>query len=123
MQPLLETLNLLNKQPLRQEYAESIARQVALERVMAHLKQIEARPGLDPEFYRYQSALIQGELNNLSLKVEKILDENPNLQNFVAEKLKEELRAIEADTYADLVRAGQLTKELSPFLESFEELA
>jgi CPA1 family monovalent cation:H+ antiporter len=119
MQPLLETLNLLNKQPLRQEYAESIARQVALERVMAHLKQIEARPGLDPEFYRYQSALIQGELNNLSLKVEKILDENPNLQNFVAEKLKEELRAIEADTYADLVRAGQLTKELSPFLESF----
>lgn len=120
MKPLLETLNLLNKQPLRQEYAEAIARQAALERVMVHLKQTEARPGLDPEFYRYQSALIQGELNNLTLNVKKILEENPDLQNFVAEQLKEELRSIEADTYAALVRAGQLTKELSPFLESFE---
>lgn len=123
MKPLLDQLNLLNKQPLRQKYAEAIARQVALERVMAHLKQTEARPGLDPEFYRYQSALVQGELNNLTLDVKKILNENPDLQNFVAEQLKEELRAIEADTYAGLVRAGQLTKELSPFLQSFEELA
>lgn len=120
MKPLLETLNLLNKQPLRQEYADAIARQVALERVMVHLKQTEARPGLDPEFYRYQSALIQGELNNLTLNIEKILDENPDLQDFVAEQLKEELLVIEADTYAELVRAGQLTKELSPFLQSFE---
>ncbi len=121
MKPLLDQLNLLNKQPLRQAYAEAIARQVALERVMAHLQQTEARPGLDPEFYRYQSALIEGELNNLTLNVKKILDENPDLQNFVAEQLKEELLAIEADTYAERVRAGQLTKELSPFLQSFEE--
>lgn len=118
MKPLLETLNLLNQQPLRQEYAVAIARQTALERVVSHLKKTETRPGLDPEFSRYQTALIQGELNNLTLKIETLIDENPNLQTFVSEQLKEELLEIEADTYAELVRAGQLSKELSPFLDS-----
>jgi len=121
MKPLLDKLNLLNEQPLRQEYAEEIARQAALERVMAHLQQAVTRPGLDPEFVRCQTALIQGELNKIALDIEKILDENPDLQHFVAERLKEELLAIESDTYAELVRAGQLTQELSPVLQSVED--
>jgi monovalent cation:H+ antiporter, CPA1 family len=116
--PLLEYLNLLNQQPLRQQYAQSIARQTALERVMAYLQQAMTRPGLDLESSRYQAALIQGELDNIKLDIEKILNENPDLQNFVAEQLREELLAIEADTYAELVRSGQLSQELAPFLQS-----
>lgn len=119
--PLLEYLNLLNQQPLRQQYAESIARQTALERVMAHLQQAMTRPGLDLEFCRYQTALIQGELDDISIDIEKILTENPDLQHFVAEQLREELLAIEANTYAELVRSGQLNQELAPFLQSGED--
>jgi CPA1 family monovalent cation:H+ antiporter len=36
-----------------------VARQAALDRVLQHLK-TDQRPGIDPEFYRYQEALIEG---------------------------------------------------------------
>jgi CPA1 family monovalent cation:H+ antiporter len=35
----------------------------------------------------------------------------------VFDKLRLELLAIEADTYAEFVRAGQLNRELAPFLQ------
>ena len=119
--PLLESLNMLAEQPLRQEYNTAIARQTALERVMAHLQQLATRPGIDREFIRDRTTLIEGELTSISQSIEQILDENPDLQQFVTQQIKSELLAIEADTYAELVRAGQLTQELAPFLESIDE--
>ena len=41
----------------------------------------------------------------------------PDLQTFAAEQVKEELLAIESDTYAELIRAGQLKDELAPLLQ------
>ena len=117
IQPLLKKLNLLGNQPLRQRYTEAIARQTALQRVLQYLEKIETRPGIEPEFYRYQTALVQGELTCLQTEIDQLLDENPNLQNFIVEQVQSELRAIEAETYAEFVRAGQLNQELSPFLQ------
>jgi CPA1 family monovalent cation:H+ antiporter len=37
----------------------SLAPQTALQRVLQHLETIEKSPGIDPEFYRYQKALVQ----------------------------------------------------------------
>ncbi|WP_338017028.1 Na+/H+ antiporter [Myxacorys almedinensis] len=117
-QSLLKHLNLLGTQPQRQQYLELIARQTALSRVLTHLSQVDRRPGIEPEFYRYQETLVKGELSHLQAEIDKLQDEYPNLINFATEQLKLELRAIEAETYAELVESGRLNRELSPFLEA-----
>jgi monovalent cation:H+ antiporter, CPA1 family len=114
-------LQVLGDQPLRQKYSEAIAHQVALNRVLQHLIQTEKRPGIEPEFYRYQEALIQGEIKRLQAEIEKLQNEHPDLQNFMVEQLSEELLAIEADSYAEFVKAGWLNKELAPLLQQYSD--
>jgi CPA1 family monovalent cation:H+ antiporter len=121
IQPLLKVLNLLGNQPLRRQYAEAIARQTALQRVLQYLETIENRPGLDPEFYRYQTTQVEGELTSLQIEIDGLLDQHPNLQDFIVNQVRSELQAIEAETYAEFVRAGQLNQELSPFLQQGED--
>jgi len=121
VQPLLKRLNLLGDQPIRERYTELTAQQVALNRVLQHLGQTEQRPGIEPEFYRYQEALVKGELDRLQREIDQLQDEYPNLRSFTTAQLREELLAIEADTYAEFVRGGRLNRELSPLLETFLE--
>jgi CPA1 family monovalent cation:H+ antiporter len=116
IQPLLKLLNLLGDQPLRQEYGELTARQTALTRVLEYLGAID-RPGVDPEFLRYQTSLVKGEISTITDKIEKLLAEYPNLQNFMNEQLRQELLDVEANTYAQLVQTGQLQRELAPLLD------
>ncbi|WP_016951462.1 Na+/H+ antiporter [Anabaena sp. PCC 7108] len=123
IQPLLEKLQLLGSQPLRQKYTEAIARQVALQRALEYLETSQKRPGIQPEFYRYQKTLLSGEITLLQEKIDKLLDEYPNLLEFTTAELRGELLAIEADTYAEFVRAGRLNKELSPFLQTIYDRA
>ena len=115
IKPLVQKLKLTGDQPLRQQYMEFVARQVALERVLQHLK-TNQRPGIDPEFYRYQEALIKGGIEDIQLEINQLEQEYPNLQSFITDQLRGELLAIEANTYAEFVKAGRLNKELSPFL-------
>lgn len=121
IQPLLKALNLLGNQPLREHYAEAIARQTAFQRVLHYLEKIETRPGIDPEFYGYQKALVQGKLTSLQTEIDRLVDEHPDLQGFIVGQVRSELQAIEAETYAEFVRAGQLNRELSPFLQQMGE--
>jgi monovalent cation:H+ antiporter, CPA1 family len=114
--PLLQRLNLLGDQPIRKQYLEFVARLSALDRVLQHLK-TDQRPGIDLEFYRYQEALVTGEIKNLSEEIDRLQQEHPDLQSFMTEQLREELLAIEADTYAEFVRKGRLNQELSPLLQ------
>ncbi|MDJ0617217.1 MAG: cation:proton antiporter [Calothrix sp. MO_192.B10] len=116
--PLLENLNLLGDQPLRQEYLELVARQSALERVLEYLDRVDERPGIDEEFCRYQETLIKGELKNVEEKIDKLQNNYPNLREFTIEQLRSELLAVEADTYAEFVRSGRLNQELAPLLQN-----
>ncbi len=117
VKPLLENLQLLGNEPLRQKYFEAIARRVALNRVMERLKEIDKRPEIEPEFYRYQAALVQGQLDELEQEINQLRQEYPQMREYAIEQLREELLALEADTYAEFVRTGQLKNELSLFLE------
>ena len=117
IKPLMEKLNLLGDQSVRQQYTESMARLAALQQVLQHLGTVEQRPGVDAEFCRYQSALLKGEISRLETEISQLQDEYPNLRDYVTEQLREELLTVEATTYAQLVQAGQLTHELSPFLQ------
>ncbi|MDZ8054976.1 MAG: cation:proton antiporter [Aulosira sp. ZfuVER01] len=116
IKPLLQKLNLLGDAPLRDRYLELVARHVALERVLQYL-QSDRRPGIDREFYRYQEVLIKGEFEDLQAEIDKLQKEYPNLQSFTLEQFRAELLAIEADTYAEFVKSGRLSKELAPMLQ------
>lgn len=61
--------------------------------------------------------LANSQIPRRQAEIDQLQDEYPNLQSFPAEQLRAELVAIEADTYAEFVRAGRLNKELSPFLQ------
>lgn len=123
IKPLLKQLNLLGDQPLRQEYTESVARLAALQRVLAYLNQVEHRPGIEPEFYRYQASLLKGEIARLQEEIEQLQDEYPNLRDFITEQLREELLTVEANTYAEMVQTGRLNRELAPFLQQEADTA
>lgn len=117
IKPLLEWFNLLGNQPLQQQFSEAIARISALGRVLTYLDRSEDRLAIEPEFYRYQASLIKGEITRLEAEVNTLQNEHPSLKTFAAEQFQQELLAIEADTYAEFVRAGQLNQELAPFLQ------
>lgn len=119
IKPLLQKLNLLGDQPIRDRYLELAARIAALNRVLQHL-QADQTPGIDPEFYRYQEVVIKGEIENYQGKIDQLQDEYPNLGNFTTEQLQRELLAIEADTYAEFVNKRRLNKELSSILSVWD---
>ncbi|KJH69696.1 cation:proton antiporter [Aliterella atlantica] len=115
VKPLVQKLKLIGDGPLRQQYMEFVARIVALKRVLDHLK-TDQRPDIEPEFYRYQEALVKGGIEDLQLEINKLQQEYPHLQDYVTEQVRAELLAIEANTYAEFVKAGRLNKQLSPWL-------
>ena len=132
IQPLLARLNLLGDQPMRQYYLEIVARQTALNRVLSHLGEIvgvgeasrreaspleNRHPGIEPDFYQYQVSLAQGELTRLQTELADLQNDYPDLQTIIAEQLRDELLEIEAETYAELVQAGRLDRELSLLME------
>ena len=118
--PLLSNLNLLGEGPLKTTYIEATARQVAFQRVLDRLEDCENREDIDPEFYRYQRKLVEGQLATQQEVLAKLQQEHPQLRSLAAERFQRELLEIEEETYAELVRAGRLNVELSPMLE-FED--
>ena len=113
----LEKLNLIGDRALRQEYSELLARRVALKRVLDYLANADISLEIDPEFYRYQQGLVKGQLQSIEDKIEKLQKEHDNLRSLTIEQLKEQLLDIEADTYAEFIRAGKLNENLSPVLQ------
>jgi len=116
-QPLLSFLNLLGDQPTRQRYTQLIAHRVALNRVLDRLRELIERQEVDEEFARYQIALVEGQLEELQEDLVKLQRSNPELLTYAAEQIRDELLAIESDTYAEFIRAGQLKDELAPLLQ------
>ena len=115
---LLQKLDLIGDQPLRQEYSELLARRVALKRVIDYLINNELPPEIiNGEEYRYQLGLVKGELTSIEEKIEKMNKEHDNLRSLTIEQLREQLLDIEADTYAEFIRAGKLQENLSPLLQ------
>ena len=123
IKPLLNGFNLLADQAVKNRYLEAIARRTALQRVLNFLQTAADRPGIEPDFYNYQVSLVQGELSSIDREIDVMDDEYPNVREFAQDQLKEELLAIEAETYAELVQAGQLSRELPSLLEASEQPA
>ena len=113
IQGLLKGLNLIGDQPIRQKYSELIARKVAMQRVLDYFDKVKQFPDLEPEFYRYKQQLVEGELNSIKHKFQRLLQEYPQLQEMAMEEFQETLLDIEADTYAELIQLGRLNENLA----------
>ncbi|NCR41870.1 MAG: sodium:proton antiporter [Microcystis aeruginosa W13-11] len=120
IQWLLNFLDLIGDQPIRTEYSALIARQIALTRVSNYLQKPERFPDIDPEFYRDKKTLVEGQLKSLGDQLQKLLQEHPQLKDVVAEQFQDTLLDIEANTYAELIRAGRLNENLVPLLVEVE---
>jgi len=120
--PLLEKLGLLSNQELQQQYQELIAQRVALHRAIAHLSQISSEPKIEPEFYDHLVSRLQQKFDSLQAEINQMYDRSPQLRELTIEKIEGDLRAIEADTYAEFVRSGELHELPSSWLEEvFQE--
>jgi CPA1 family monovalent cation:H+ antiporter len=117
-QPLLQRLGLLGDQPLRLEYKQLTARRVALNRVMDRLVELKTTGEFDQEFVSYQMALVDGQLDQVQEQITQLEQHNPLIQELASERLREQLLAIEADTYAEFIRTGHLKDALDPLLAS-----
>ncbi|HBL12953.1 MAG TPA: sodium:proton antiporter, partial [Cyanobacteria bacterium UBA11162] len=106
--PLLEMLGLLSNQQVNQQYFEAIARRVALNRVLNRLSQVVNRPEIQPEFSHQLASRIEEQLNSVQLEINELYHQYPELQDLTIHQLQGDVLAIEADTYAEFVRVGQL---------------
>ena len=113
---VLKQLNLVGDQPLRQEYSELLARKTAVGRVLDYFKTLDESPSIDSEFDRYEQELVKGELQSIEEKITKFQTEYPQLKSIAMQQLRDRLLDIEADTYAELIRSGQLGKNISPII-------
>lgn len=114
---IINALGLVGDRPIQQEYSELVARRVALKRVLDYLAQLDASPDIDSEFYRYEQGLVKGQLESVEEQIEKLRRDNPQLISLDMDQLRAELLDIEADTYAEFIRSGRLTKNLSPLMQ------
>jgi CPA1 family monovalent cation:H+ antiporter len=119
--PILQALNLLGDQPLREEFIQKIARRVALTRVLEKLQEVRSNNSVDAEYCDYQSALVEGQLEEIQEEMTVLQRDHPELRELLIENLNESLVAIEADTYAQFIRSGYLKEEITPLLESLLE--
>ncbi|MDB9525452.1 cation:proton antiporter [Oscillatoria sp. CS-180] len=119
--PLLQSLDLLGDQPLRQNFIQQIARRVALSRVLDELNDVKDNKTVDEEYCNYQIALVEGQLEEIQEDMRVQQRDNPELSEILISRLNESLVAIEADTYAQFIRAGYLKEEITPLLESLLE--
>ncbi|MEO0948936.1 MAG: sodium:proton antiporter, partial [Cyanobacteria bacterium J06641_5] len=106
---VLEKLDLIGDEPLRKTYREALARRTALKRVREFLVGFQNASEFNPEYYRYQIELVAGQLRALETAIAKMQTEHPTLRAYEEQLLREQMLDIEADTYAELIRAGRLS--------------
>lgn len=116
MQGLLECFHLIGDQQLSRTYAELLARQVALKRILNYLDQLTLSSEDNIELYQSQRDNIEARLQQVEKEVQALKTKNPQLETIMREQLQETLLNLEADTYAELIRAGRLNQDLPPLL-------
>jgi monovalent cation:H+ antiporter, CPA1 family len=108
IQPLLATLNLLEDQSIQQAYLTCLARQDALQQVLAYLAQNETDPLIAPELHQKQLELIHQQIQALQTEITTLKSQHPSLQDFNLKQQYDKLVAIETETYSKLVQSGVL---------------
>jgi len=109
---LLQKLNLLDDQSLRQHYIELLARRDALQQVSNYLKQTDS---INLELHQSHQAFVAQQLQQLETDIQ-YLEEHPQLQAFSLQQHQKKLLAIESEVYTKFVRSGLLKQAPVPVM-------
>ncbi|MGA7937495.1 MAG: sodium:proton antiporter [Kovacikia sp.] len=113
---LLQKLNLLEDQSLRQQYLELIARRDALGQVLAHLTQPQRQLTISPILHQSQIDFVQQQLQLFDQDIQYIQEQHPCLEAFSIQQHQAKLLAIEEDIYTQFVQSGLLKNSLPPIM-------
>jgi CPA1 family monovalent cation:H+ antiporter len=114
--PLLQKLNLLEDQSLRQQYIELLARRDALQQVSKHLMQIQSLT-INPELHQSQQAFVEQQLQQLQINIAYLQAQHSQLQAKSLQQHQEKLLAIECEIYTKFVQSGLLKQPLTPVMQ------
>ncbi len=114
---LLDKLNLIGDKPLRQSFMELVARQSALKKMLDYLDNIKFAPDSDKSLITQEQELIQNKLKSVEEEMQKLNIDHPELKSFLTQELRKSLLDVEADTYAQFIRAGKLSKNPSTIMQ------
>ncbi|MBR8832435.1 MAG: Na(+)/H(+) antiporter ApNhaP [Chroococcopsis gigantea SAG 12.99] len=114
---LLNKLGLIGDQPLRQSFMELVARQSALKKMLDFLDKTKIAPDSDKSLISQEQQLIAGKLKTVEEEMQKLNIDNPELRPFLTRELRKTLLDIEAETYAQFISAGKLTKNPSTIMQ------
>jgi CPA1 family monovalent cation:H+ antiporter len=117
IQWLLNKLNLIGDQPLRLEYSELLAQKVALNRIINYMETLDKSSEFNAQVYQAEQELIEKQLKNVEEKIKDLTTANPQLKFLPVEQLRETLLNMEADTYAEFIRAGRLNQNPKSLLK------
>ncbi|GAB4433875.1 MAG: sodium:proton antiporter [Cyanobacteria bacterium J069] len=118
VKPLLQALNLIQENPLKQQYLELISRETALQKVLDYMKQPGASAGIDPAAFQTEQITIENQLSNLQAQSQALCQQDPALAELGVETLRKELLAVESNAYYELVQLGRLSQEPPTLLEA-----
>ncbi len=111
---LLQKLNLLADQSLRQQYIELLARREALQQVLTHLMQTS--PPLNPVVYQSQREFVEKQLQQFQIDITELQTQHPQLHAFSLQQHQEKLLAVESEIYTKFVQSGLLKAPLVPVM-------
>jgi len=115
--PLLERLNLLGDRSLYHKYLELVARQNALQQVLAHLIQMENELLIEDDLYQKQTEFVKQQLQQFQQDVKFMKTQYPQLQVFNLQQHQQELLTIENRVYMKFVQEGLLKNPLPSIVQ------
>jgi CPA1 family monovalent cation:H+ antiporter len=118
VKPLLQALDLIQANPIQQQYLELISRETALQKVLDYMQQPGTSAGIDPAAFRAERATIESELLKLQQQSQALSQQDPSLAELGVETLRKELLAVESNAYYELVQLGRLNQEPPALLEA-----
>jgi CPA1 family monovalent cation:H+ antiporter len=116
IQPLLERFNLIGDQKVKQDYQKLLARQSALKRVIYYLDHLPKNAADTVALPSGQRNAIDKQIELIEIQLNQLKEQNSHLENLMQQQLQETLLDLEVDTYAEWIRVGQLSQDLSPLL-------
>ena len=114
---VLNKLNLIGDQPIRQSYSELLARRVAMQRVLEFMERIDYGFDVSSDIYTERKALVNSKLLEIEQQIQTLQTQYPQVKSLDFEQLGEQLLDIEADTYAEFIRSGRLSNNPYPILK------
>lgn len=112
---LLQKLNLLEDQSLRQQYIELLARRDALLQVANHLQQSQSLT-LNPVVHQAQTEFVEQQLQQFQRDIAQMQEQHPQLLAFSLQQHQEKLVSIESEIYRKFIQSGLLKQSPPPVM-------